>query len=183
MVYLVKKKIMRSIWTFYFLVLIYVKYFCHSAVTIRQLGRVIKTRKGQIQGVLVEFPLNRDLYIKPVEAFLGLSYASVSEETRFGPSAVYTGRWQAGVAQQLSKPCPQQIRKARELRRMFPEGVVQLWRRLYQSIRVTSEDCLYLNLYRPTYSSKYPARYMKLKLILLWTWNFIFDLKFILKSY
>ena len=102
--------------------------------------RIINTGHGRLRGLLITLP-NRTL--PPVEAYLGLEYASLrGRELRFMPPTVSgTGPWN-GVRTALKfRPiCPQIVPSEITSERLG---------RILPFLEPQQEDCLYLNVYVP----------------------------------
>lgn len=122
-----------------------------SKVYIAQMSsRVVSTRFGQVRGALVEFEKDRNL--KPVEAYLGLQYASLlGGSLRFMPPTSPMEKWnRIRAVMKHRKVCPQRQLDERELEKTLPKGRVRHLASISAFIREQTEDCLNLNLYVPT---------------------------------
>ena len=111
--------------------------------------RVVPTKFGKLRGLLVEMP---NTYLKPVEAYLGLQYASVlGKELRFLPPTGPMEKW-SGIRVAIShRPvCPQKLPDLMALNATLPKGRLEHLRRILPSLREQQEDCLSLNVYVPT---------------------------------
>lgn len=114
--------------------------------------RVVVTRHGRLRGILITLP---DPQLPPVEAYLGLEYASLlGGELRFMPPTTPTTASWEGVRTALKfKPvCPQPVP---DVDAMAAAGtasaeVVEHLRRIVPFLERQQEDCLYLNVYVPT---------------------------------
>jgi len=110
--------------------------------------RVVSTRYGRLRGILIDLP---EPTLLPVEAYLGLEYASLlGGELRFLPPTSPVTRWD-GVRTALKfKPvCPQPLPDLNELAQRAPAAVVDRLRRIVPFLEQQQEDCLYLNVYVP----------------------------------
>ena len=110
--------------------------------------RVVTTRYGRLRGILVNLP---EPTLPPVEAYLGLEYASLlGGELRFLPPTSPVTRWD-GVRTALKfKPvCPQPLPDLNDIARRAPSSVVDRLRRIVPFLEQQQEDCLYLNVYVP----------------------------------
>lgn len=121
-------------------------------VIVKQLGPTIVTTKyGKIRGSLVEFPKDSYIPLSPVEAYFGVKYGSLHNETlRFKwPASPNVSYRNIHTAKEFQPVCPQPHVGTKQLLKYLPEGSVE-WR-----IRVTSftksqhEECLSCNLYVP----------------------------------
>lgn len=115
------------------------------------LTRIVQTRYGKLQGIVV--PMNPARHLKPIEAFLGVPYATPPVAgNRFSPTRTPSPWDGVLVADKLSPVCPQQppdvTNETAALLRM-PVGRLRYLRRLLPELRNQSEDCLYLNIYAP----------------------------------
>ena len=108
--------------------------------------RIVTTQYGKLRGFVTAFP-NKEL--QPVEAFFGLSYASVGQ-LRFMPPTGPMDRW-SGIRTALKhRPaCPQRIPKEEELEKKMHLGRVEQLKRLVPFIEQQDEECLSLNIYMP----------------------------------
>ncbi|XP_057369904.1 neuroligin-4, X-linked-like isoform X3 [Daphnia carinata] len=113
-------------------------------------ARIVRTKHGSVKGVLV-IPSNREL--PPVEAFLGLPYASPPVGPLRFMSPVSPLPWNGVRLMDKYPPaCPQtlpDVSNEREALRFVTRGRLQYLRRLLPYLRNQSEDCLYLNIYAP----------------------------------
>lgn len=110
--------------------------------------RVVTTRYGTVRGVMVEFP-NR--HLKPVDAYLGLPYASLLRgNLRFMPPTGPMEKWPGTkVVLEMSAVCPQKVPDINELKGKVPEGRLHHFERITPLLSNQEEDCLTLNLYVP----------------------------------
>ena len=111
----------------------------------RMSARVVATQYGKLRGVRVTLSNRR---LAPVDAFLGLQYASLLDgQLRFMPPTGSTERWDGvRVALRYRPVCPQPPPSGRHRR---PD-----WRRLRRVdmsafVEHQREDCLNLNVYVP----------------------------------
>ena len=113
-------------------------------------ARVVKTKQGSVKGVLV-IPSNREL--QPVEAFLGIPYASPPVAAlRFMPPVSPMPWHGVRLMDKYGPACPQtlpDVNNEQEALRFVTRGRLQYLRRLLPYLRNQSEDCLYLNIYAP----------------------------------
>lgn len=113
-------------------------------------ARIVRTKQGSVKGVLV-IPSNREL--QPVEAFLGLPYASPPVGPLRFMSPVSPLPWNGvRLMDKYAPACPQtlpDVSNEREALRFVTRGRLQYLRRLLPYLRNQSEDCLYLNIYAP----------------------------------
>ncbi|XP_065576080.1 neuroligin-4, X-linked-like isoform X2 [Artemia franciscana] len=113
-------------------------------------GRTVKTKYGLVKGVLV-VPPNKDL--QPVEAFLGIPYASPPVgPLRFAPSVPPTAWNGVRNMDRFGPACPQvlpDISNEEEALKSVSKGRLSYFKRLLKYLRSQSEDCLYLNIYSP----------------------------------
>lgn len=131
--------------------------FCISHATAAEpkklLPRVVTTKYGSLKGYLTTLP-NKQW--RPVEIYLGVPYASPPiGSLRFMPP-VTPAQW-TGVrsADRFSAVCPQKfpdVRNETEALKSMPAGRLEYLRRLIPLLQNQSEDCLYLNIYAPTFS-------------------------------
>ncbi|KAK3094633.1 hypothetical protein FSP39_004262 [Pinctada imbricata] len=130
-----------------------------APVTIRREGVVVNYLYGKLKGVLVEFPLLQNQYEStPVEAFYGLEYSSVRKgEFRFMPPGIPLDKWDnhTKTGDIFRPPCPQNVLNRTALQTILPDGFVIRYNRISHYIKVTTEECLTLNLFRPTRPRKY----------------------------
>lgn len=112
--------------------------------------RVIKTKYGSLRGLQINFPSKN---LQPIEAYLGLPYASPPVgKLRFMPPvtpAIWSGVRHANT---FGSVCPQKFPDIRNetlaLQRMTI-GRLKVLKRMQTMLRNQSEDCLYLNIYTP----------------------------------
>lgn len=142
-------------------------------------ARVVKTKQGSVKGVLV-IPSNRDL--QPVEAFLGIPYASPPVSAlRFMPPISPMPWHGVRLMDKYGPACPQtlpDVSNEKEALRFVTRGRLQYLRRLLPYLRNQSEDCLYLNIYAPVTGNYFFARIFILKMPQLLVSDFKMDLDF-----
>ncbi|CAB3221152.1 unnamed protein product [Arctia plantaginis] len=113
--------------------------------------RVIGTRYGKLQGVIL--PMDQHKYLKPVEAYLGVPYATPpTGSNRFAPTRAPAPWDDVKTVDQMGPVCPQRLpdisNETLVLERM-PKGRLEYLRRLLPRLKNQSEDCLYMNIYTP----------------------------------
>ncbi|XP_068628399.1 neuroligin-4, Y-linked-like [Battus philenor] len=126
--------------------------------------RIIGTRYGKLQGVIL--PMDQHKYLKPVEAYLGVPYATPpTGSNRFAPTRAPAPWDDVKTVDQMGPVCPQRLpdisNETQALERM-PKGRLEYLRRLLPRLKNQSEDCLYMNIYTPvqvgpTLQAKYPV--------------------------
>ncbi|CAH3862563.1 unnamed protein product [Pieris brassicae] len=126
--------------------------------------RIIGTRYGKLQGVIL--PMDQHKYLKPVEAYLGVPYATPpTGSNRFAPTRAPAPWDDVKTVDQMGPVCPQRLpdidNETLALERM-PKGRLEYLRRLLPRLKNQSEDCLYMNIYTPvqvgpTLLAKYPV--------------------------
>ncbi|XP_013148448.1 PREDICTED: neuroligin-4, Y-linked-like [Papilio polytes] len=126
--------------------------------------RVIGTRYGKLQGIIL--PMDQHKYLKPVEAYLGVPYATPpTGSNRFAPTRAPAPWDDVKTVDQMGPVCPQRLpdisNETQALERM-PKGRLEYLRRLLPRLKNQSEDCLYMNIYTPvqvgpTLQAKYPV--------------------------
>ncbi|CAG9814314.1 unnamed protein product [Phaedon cochleariae] len=114
--------------------------------------RIVQTRYGRMQGLLV--PMDAHRYLKPIEAFLGVPYATPPvQSNRFSPTRAPSPWEGVRVSDKAGPVCPQKLpdvaNETAALERM-PRGRLEYLKRLLPYLQNQSEDCLYLNIYAPT---------------------------------
>ncbi|KAK2719079.1 neuroligin-1-like [Artemia franciscana] len=112
--------------------------------------RLVTTRKGVVRGIQINF---KDKNLAPVEAFLGIPYASPPVGTlRFMPPVTAPPWRNVRTADKLGPVCPQQFpdisNETAALSRM-PKGRLETLKKMQPFLRHQSEDCLHLNIYTP----------------------------------
>ena len=120
-----------------------------SAYTRKLSKRVVQTKFGKLRGLLIDMPKSN---LAPVEAYLGLQYASVlGRELRFLPPTGPMEEW-SGVRVAIThrSVCPQNLPDLAKLNQTVPRGRYQHIQRILPFLQEQSEECLNLNLYVPT---------------------------------
>uniref|UniRef100_A0A6P7FBW2 Neuroligin-4, Y-linked-like n=1 Tax=Diabrotica virgifera virgifera TaxID=50390 RepID=A0A6P7FBW2_DIAVI len=113
--------------------------------------KIIQTRYGRLQGLLV--PMDAQRSLKPIEVYLGVPYATPPvKSNRFSPTRTPIP-WQGILlSDKLGPVCPQKLpdisNETAALERM-PKGRLEYLKRLLPYLKNQSEDCLYLNIYAP----------------------------------
>ncbi|UYV83714.1 hypothetical protein LAZ67_23002282 [Cordylochernes scorpioides] len=109
----------------------------------RPSDRTVNTRYGPLRGVILPT-------LPPVEAFLGVPYASPPVRSlRFMPPVTPPLWTELRNADHLSPACLQKHPPANGSDRAQPEGRTNYLKRLLPTLVNQSEDCLYLNIYLP----------------------------------
>lgn len=147
---------MQMLWVYSEIVcLVYIMFLqgLIPTVIVKQLGPTIVTTKyGKLRGSLVEFPKDSYMYLPPVEAYLGIQYASLrNNNLRFHPPTSPTERYNGIHSAWDHKPvCPQRYVRAKELLKYLPDGTVEWITRMTSFTKEQREDCLSLNVFVPT---------------------------------
>uniref|UniRef100_A0ABD2XGA5 Carboxylesterase type B domain-containing protein n=1 Tax=Trichogramma kaykai TaxID=54128 RepID=A0ABD2XGA5_9HYME len=113
--------------------------------------RVVQTRYGKIQGIIMSFEGAK--YLKPIDVYLGVPYATPpTGGNRFSPTRALSP-WDGNkLAERLGPVCPQKlpdITNEQEALDRMPRGRLEYLKRALPHLRNQSEDCLYLNIYAP----------------------------------
>ncbi|XP_023246306.1 neuroligin-4, Y-linked-like [Copidosoma floridanum] len=113
--------------------------------------RIVQTRYGKIQGLIVSFENSK--YLKPIDAYLGVPYATPpTGGNRFSPTRA-PSPWDGNkMADKLGPVCPQKlpdISDEQEVLNHMPRGRLEYLKRTLPHLRNQSEDCLHLNIYAP----------------------------------
>lgn len=113
--------------------------------------RIVQTRYGRLQGLIV--PMDQHRYLKPIEVFLGVPYATPPiMSNRFSPTRAPSPWDGVRVSDKQGPVCPQKLpdisNETAALERM-PKGRFEYLKRLLPLLKNQSEDCLYLNIYAP----------------------------------
>lgn len=113
--------------------------------------RIVQTRYGRLQGLIL--PMDQHRYLKKVEVFLGVPYATPPvQSNRFSPTRTPSPWDGVRVSDKLGPVCPQKLpdisNETAALERM-PKGRLEYLKRLLPYLKNQSEDCLYLNIYAP----------------------------------
>jgi neuroligin len=117
--------------------------------------RVLQTSQGKLRGILITRSSpghqQQQQQLPPVEAYLGLQYAStLGSNLRFMPPTSSMEKWEGiRVALKFRPVCPQPLPDIDHLSRKLPRGRVDHFRRLMPFLERQNEDCLYLNIYTP----------------------------------
>lgn len=114
--------------------------------------RIVQTRYGRLQGLIL--PMDQHRYLKKVEIFLGVPYATPPvQSNRFSPTRTPSPWDGVRISDKLGPVCPQKLpdvsNETAALEKM-PKGRLEYLKRLLPYLRNQSEDCLYLNIYAPT---------------------------------
>ncbi|KAJ8975966.1 hypothetical protein NQ317_008708 [Molorchus minor] len=113
--------------------------------------RIVQTRYGRLQGLIV--PMDAHRYLKPIEVFLGVPYATPPvQSNRFSPTRTPSPWDGIRVSDKMGPVCPQKLpdisNETAALEKM-PKGRLEYLKRLLPYLQNQSEDCLYLNIYTP----------------------------------
>ncbi|CAH0557838.1 unnamed protein product [Brassicogethes aeneus] len=113
--------------------------------------RIVQTRYGRLQGLIV--PMDSHRYLKPIEVFLGVPYATPPvKSNRFSPTRTPSPWDGVRVSDKQGPVCPQKLpditNETAALEKM-PKGRLDYLKRLLPYLKNQSEDCLYLNIYAP----------------------------------
>ncbi|XP_018562601.1 neuroligin-4, Y-linked-like [Anoplophora glabripennis] len=122
--------------------------------------RIVQTRYGRLQGLIV--PMDGHRYLKPIEVFLGVPYATPPvQSNRFSPTRTPSPWDGIRVSDKMGPVCPQKLpdisNETAALEKM-PRGRLEYLKRLLPYLQNQSEDCLYLNIYTPA-QGKFVARH------------------------
>ncbi|KAK4880698.1 hypothetical protein RN001_008844, partial [Aquatica leii] len=109
------------------------------------------TRYGRLQGLIL--PMDQYRYLKPVEVFLGVPYATPPVmSNRFSPTRTPSPWNGIRVSDKHGPVCPQKLpdisNETAALEKM-PKGRLEYLKRLLPLLKNQSEDCLYLNIFAP----------------------------------
>ena len=136
---------------------------------VRDSPRQFQTKYGTLRGIII--PLQRESSasssgtqsgqrssgsgspLSPVEAYLGVPYASPPVQTKRFMPPVTPSHWR-GVrpAKQFGPVCPQplpDVGNGTEPSKTMSSSRMEYFRRVMPFLRNQSEDCLYLNIYVP----------------------------------
>ncbi|XP_055641383.1 uncharacterized protein LOC129778493 [Toxorhynchites rutilus septentrionalis] len=123
--------------------------------------REVAVKQGRLKGIVrIMHPQSG---LKSVDQYLGIPYAEAPVGSRrfMPPSAPipWTG---LKMAIKLSPVCPQNLPTLNNVNNNYSKGRYDQLKRLLPYLKVESEDCLYLNLYVPSYDgigpqAKYPV--------------------------
>ncbi|XP_024083239.1 neuroligin-1-like [Cimex lectularius] len=112
----------------------------------RYSSRIVETRTGPIRGIILELNSGR---LEPVEAFLGVKYATA---IRYG-AAEPVPRWSSTKLADSQPPvCPQampDISNKTAALQFMPKNRYNFLRKLSPLLANQTEDCLHLNIYVP----------------------------------
>lgn len=119
--------------------------------------RIVQTRYGRLQGLIL--PMDQHRYLKPIEVFLGVPYATPPiMSNRFSPTRTPSPWDGVRISDKLGPVCPQKLpdisNETAALDRM-PKGRLEYLKRLLPYLKNQSEDCLYLNIYAPAQGKSY----------------------------
>ncbi|GJQ67139.1 hypothetical protein Trydic_g8056 [Trypoxylus dichotomus] len=113
--------------------------------------KLTKTRYGRLQGLIL--PMDQHKYLKPIEVFLGVPYATPPvHSNRFSPTRTPSPWDGVRISDKLGSVCPQKlpdISNETEALEKMPKGRLEYLKRLLPYLKNQSEDCLYLNIYAP----------------------------------
>ncbi|XP_056632863.1 neuroligin-4, Y-linked [Diorhabda sublineata] len=114
--------------------------------------RIIQTRYGRLQGLIV--PMDAQRSLKSIEVFLGVPYATPPvQSNRFSPTRTPIPWDGILLSDKLGPVCPQKLpdisNETAALEKM-PKGRLEYLKRLLPYLKNQSEDCLYLNIYAPS---------------------------------
>ncbi|KAL7035670.1 hypothetical protein ACKWTF_008499 [Chironomus riparius] len=117
--------------------------------------RIVQTRFGRLQGIVL--PLDNFKFLKPVEAFLAVPYATPpTKSNRFGPTRTPSPWDGIRKSDKFSAVCPQrlpEIQNEQEALKKMPKGRLEYLKRLLPFLQNQSEDCLYLNVFSPLHAA------------------------------
>ncbi|XP_055695140.1 neuroligin-4, Y-linked-like isoform X1 [Lutzomyia longipalpis] len=118
-------------------------------------SRIVQTRYGRLQGIIL--PLDNYKFLKPIEAFLGVPYATPPiKSNRFSPTRTPSPWDGVRLSDKYSAVCPQRLpniqNETAALEKM-PKGRLEYLKRLLPFLQNQSEDCLYLNVFSPVYAA------------------------------
>ncbi|XP_035796127.1 neuroligin-1-like [Anopheles albimanus] len=119
-------------------------------------NRIVQTRYGRLQGLVL--PLEGYKFLKPIEAFLGVPYATPpTKMNRFSPTRTPSPWDGVRIADKFSPVCPQRLpsvnNETAALDKM-PKGRLEYLKRLLPFLQNQSEDCLYLNVFAPVHATQ-----------------------------
>ncbi|XP_052870049.1 neuroligin-1 [Anopheles cruzii] len=119
-------------------------------------NRIVQTRYGRLQGLVL--PLEGYKFLKPIEAFLGVPYATPpTKMNRFSPTRTPSPWDGIRIADKFSPVCPQRLpsvnNETAALDKM-PKGRLEYLKRLLPFLQNQSEDCLYLNVFAPVHATQ-----------------------------
>ncbi|KAL5274555.1 Ces3.2 family protein [Megaselia abdita] len=113
--------------------------------------RIVQTKYGRLHGLILPFDHYR--FLRPVEAFLGVPYATPPiKQNRFSPTRAPAPWDGIRISDKYSPVCPQRLpniqNETAALEKM-PKGRLEYLKRLLPYLKNQSEDCLYLNIFSP----------------------------------
>ncbi|TDG39690.1 hypothetical protein AWZ03_013887 [Drosophila navojoa] len=113
--------------------------------------RIVQTRYGRLHGMIL--PLDNFRYLRSVEVFLGVPYATPPiKQNRFSPTRAPAPWDGIRISDKYSPVCPQRLpniqNETAALEKM-PKGRLEYLKRLLPFLENQSEDCLYLNIFSP----------------------------------
>ncbi|CAM1330712.1 Ces3 (predicted) [Pycnogonum litorale] len=122
------------------------------------MNRVVRTRYGSLRGRVVSLD-NPDLH--KVEQYLGVPYASPPvDNLRFMPPVTCNPWRNVRSADSFRPVCPQKLPRLPEEDEHddghIPSGRIKYLKRLFRYLQRHSEDCLYLNIYKPAQVGRAP---------------------------
>lgn len=125
--------------------------------------RIVQTRYGRLQGLIL--PMDQHRYLKPIEIFLGVPYATPPVmSNRFSPTRTPSPWDGVRISDKLGPVCPQKLpnisNETAALEKM-PKGRLEYLKRLLPYLKNQSEDCLYLNIYAPAQGKKSAIFHMR----------------------
>ncbi|XP_031636263.1 neuroligin-4, Y-linked isoform X2 [Contarinia nasturtii] len=117
--------------------------------------RIVQTRYGRLQGLIL--PLDSYKFLRPIEAFLGVPYATPPiQSNRFSPTRAPSPWNGIRISDKFSPVCPQRLPNIQNetgaLEKM-PKGRLEYLKRLLPFLQNQSEDCLYLNIFSPAHAA------------------------------
>lgn len=124
--------------------------------------RIVQTRNGRLQGLIL--PMDQHRYLKPIEVFLGVPYATPPvQSNRFSPTRTPSPWDGIRISDKPGPVCPQKLpdisNETAALQKM-PKGRLEYLKRLLPYLKNQSEDCLYLNIYAPTQGKSFIYKYL-----------------------
>uniref|UniRef100_A0A1Q3G4H5 Putative esterase and lipase n=1 Tax=Culex tarsalis TaxID=7177 RepID=A0A1Q3G4H5_CULTA len=123
--------------------------------------REVAVKQGRLKGIVrVMHPQSG---LKNVDQYLGIPYAEAPVGSRrFMPPGAPVPWTGLKMAIKMSPVCPQNLPTLNNVNNNYSKGRYDQLKRLLPYLKVESEDCLYLNLYVPSYDgigphAKYPV--------------------------
>ncbi|KAH9416431.1 postsynaptic membrane assembly [Dermatophagoides pteronyssinus] len=135
--------------------------YCFCSNNQRLSSRTIKTKYGTLRGIIINpssspssASTSDRTYLQPVEAFLGIPYASPPiGKLRFMPPVTPAIWSDIKIANHFGPVCPQRLpnnlRNETLALQSMTKGRLKLLRKWNEMLKNQSEDCLYLNIYTP----------------------------------